>query len=263
MGQPLEQAVEQACDAAMSVDGQLRRWEARLLFMAGALPTAEGEVLEIGSYKGRSTVALTKGVLWSGQRRAVVCDPHAERYPPENKTAYEDFLATLAEHGISENVEHHRRPSAELAEDWDRPLRLLWVDGAHDYVDVKADADGYFPHLVPGAIVIFHDVGRGQHPGCTRVFMEDVLLSDAFGMCGMSGYAAWAHFVVNGGCQQYRGIKKKAYMFLAHNRVRQALDYPFRGITKLRYHRFRKGASSFEKWIRSHGGTPRSAPPGR
>ena len=57
MSNSVEEALRAGCDAAESVDGLIRREECRFLFLAGALPTAEGGVLEIGRHKGRSTDA--------------------------------------------------------------------------------------------------------------------------------------------------------------------------------------------------------------
>src|ERR1043165_9444701 len=46
--------------AAETVEGYLSQREMEFLALLGAVPTAEGEVLEIGSFKGKSTVILAK-----------------------------------------------------------------------------------------------------------------------------------------------------------------------------------------------------------
>ena len=239
-----------ACEAAASVEGLIRREECRFLFLAGALPTAEGEVLEIGSYKGRSTVALAKGAGWAGQGGIAQCDPFLADDEKSGRPVAEIFADTLSRHGLTGIVETHRMPSAELATAWRRPLRLLWIDGCHDYEAVKGDAAGFFPHLVPGAIVALHDVGRKRMPGPTRCFIDDVVLSDAFGMCGMCEYTGWAQFVGSGGIAAYAAEKSRVHRFLALRLARQLFGTTMGPLDRWRYRRLRR-ERSFEQWIRS------------
>jgi predicted O-methyltransferase YrrM len=246
-------AIDEECKAAISVKGLINKREVRLLFISAAIPTAQGEILEIGSFKGRSTTILAKGALWAAQNKIVACDyfpPPTNPNDPAVRPRYEIFIETLERNGISENVEIHRKFSAELAKDWNRPIRLLWIDGDHSYPGVKADVDGFFPHLVPGAIVALHDIGRSRLPGPTTCFMEDILMSDGFGMCGMCHYTGWAQFIGSGGLKKYRLEKRKAYRFLAARKLQQVLGTKMRPLMRWRYKRFRR-SGSFEKWVLS------------
>ena len=66
--------------------------------------------------------------------------------------------------------------SSEIAKTWNKPIHLLFIDGSHEYEDVLADFRNFYPHVIPGGIVAFHDVGRpvdGQavrHPGVFEVW---------------------------------------------------------------------------------------------
>jgi len=249
----LEEALNHAVGAAESVEGLIRTDEVRLLFLAAALPTAEGEVVEIGSFKGRSTVALAKGALWAGQHTVVACDPFTGPSPTDPEvdgSTHEEFAAALRRHGVAENVEVHRTLSGEMARDWSRPIRLLWIDGDHRYEGVKADVHGFFPHLAAGAVVAFHDVGCSAFPSVTGCFIEDVLLSDAFGMCGMCDCIGWAQFVGSGGIRKHRQAKSTVYRLVAARLARHVLGGKVGPITRWRYRRLRKGRG-FERWITS------------
>jgi len=57
------------------VDGHLARRECKFLFLLGACPTAPGAVLEIGSFKGKSTIVLAKAVQLAGDAKVVAVDP--------------------------------------------------------------------------------------------------------------------------------------------------------------------------------------------
>ena len=249
----IERAAREACECARSVGGKTRTEELRVLFLAAAVPMAEGEIVEIGSFTGRSTVALVKGALWSGQDRVVACDPFdrpSPTCPGAGRSIYEDFTANLAGLGLLDHVEVHREFSTAMAKGWDRPIRLLWIDGDHSPEGVKADVAGFFPHLVPGAVVAFHDVGSNRFPGPLVCFMEDVLLSDRFGECGMCYRTGWSQFLGSGGRQRHRRVKRKLYGLLSAFRSCDVFGVRMRGLTRLRYQLFRKGAR-FQKWILS------------
>jgi len=146
--------------------GYLSEREARFLMAAAALAPAQGKNLEIGSFKGRSTVGLAYVTRELGLGTVVAVDPHTS---PE------------------------RVYSHELAREWKDSIRFLWIDGDHTYEGAKADLDMFKPYLVDGAIVAMHDV-LGTFEGALRVFVEEVLDSDDFGPAGFSGSIGWAQY---------------------------------------------------------------------
>ena len=56
--------------------------------------------------------------------------------------------------------------------DFHRGIDFLFVDGWHEYQDVKRDCQAWLPKLKPGGIVVLHD--SGWAPGVRRVIDEDV-----------------------------------------------------------------------------------------
>ncbi|MBT5714353.1 class I SAM-dependent methyltransferase, partial [Candidatus Poribacteria bacterium] len=48
----------------------------------------------------------------------------------------------------------------------DRPVDVLFLDGAHSYAGVSADFDNYAPMVRPGGCVLFHDIAHpeGEEP---------------------------------------------------------------------------------------------------
>ena len=250
---PLKRAMEEVCRGALSIDGWVRKEELQFLFQAAALPTTQGEVLEIGSFRGRSAVVLAKAAKMAGQDRVFACDPFPPRPaadPSAEDTTYDDFIATLRDHKVTENVEVHRIASSELARIWDRPIRLLWIDGDHTYAGVKGDVDGFLSHLAPGAIIALHDVDHPDWPACGMCFLEDVLLSDRFGMCGICHSIGWAQFVGADGRRDHKQIKMTTYQLLGARRLRKILRVKLPVFTRWRERRFRKG-STFQEWISS------------
>ena len=163
-----------------------------------ACPTAGGEILEIGSFKGKSTVILAKAAALGGNGKVHAVDPMiapSETDPDlrGQASSFPDFQKNIEAQGVAANIEFHQNFSFELAKKWTKPLRLLWIDGDHTYKGTKLDFDGFGEHLTDGAIVAIHDVLH-EFDGGIRVFMEDVLLSPNFGACGFVGSIAWAQF---------------------------------------------------------------------
>ncbi|HEX9127971.1 MAG TPA: class I SAM-dependent methyltransferase [Gemmatimonadaceae bacterium] len=165
---------------------------------AAALAPARGKNLEIGSFKGRSTVGIAYVTRELGLGPVVAVDPHTSPATTDpdlrgKTTSYEDFVTNLRTAGVLKDVEIKRTYSHELASEWRDPIRFLWIDGDHTYEGAKADIDMFKPHLADGAIVAMHDV-LGTFEGALRVFVEEILESDDFGPAGFSGSIGWAQY---------------------------------------------------------------------
>jgi hypothetical protein len=210
---------------AGSVEGFLTAKEMEFLALLGACPTAEGEVLEIGSFKGKSTVILARAAALVGDWGIVAVDPlcPSGSFTMVDCPWEDEFCANLDRCGVAGLVEFHKAFSTELAKTWDRPLRLLWVDGDHSYEGAKTDLDIFSPHLSPGAIVAFHDMLKPL-PGPLLAFANDVLSSRLFGAAGVCGSIGWA---------QYSGDPAAARR---HSRARHRLRHRLRRLARYAEH---------------------------
>ena len=180
--------------------GYLSEREARFVMAAAALSPAQGKNLEIGSFKGRSTVGIAYVTRELGLGKVAAVDPHTSPASTDpdlrgrgQTTSYDDFVANLQAAGVLDRVEIKRAYSYDLAREWKEPIRFLWIDGDHTYEGAKADLDMFKPFLADGAIVAMHDV-LGTFEGALRVFVEEVLDSDDFGPAGFSGSIGWAQY---------------------------------------------------------------------
>jgi Methyltransferase domain len=142
-------------------EGWLTEPQAQRLSAAGARPRPEGAVVEIGSFRGRSTVVLARA---AGE--VVAIDPHAggDRGPQEiapdaarGDADFEAFTASLAAAGVAERVRHVRKPSVEAHGDVDGAVSLLFVDGAHRFRPARADLVGWGGRVAPGGTMLVHD----------------------------------------------------------------------------------------------------------
>ncbi len=196
----LDSVLDQAWRAAEPIPGFLGEAEARLLGTIAACTPRAGAIVEIGSFKGKSTVMLGKVAAHYDFGPVIAIDPHnfnnaeleAHRTGP-GASSYDDFLRNLEISAVRDRIEVHRAYSTDLAPAWTRPISFLWIDGDHSYRGASADFHGFAPHLVPGGVVAFHDALH-QFAGPIRVFVEDVLRSDRFGAAGFVQSIAWAQF---------------------------------------------------------------------
>ena len=234
--------------SAERIEGWITRRELEFLVMVGACPTADGELLEIGSYLGRSTVALAKAAHLAGEAGIVAVDPQLQRGIRAR------FDANLAQAGVARLVEFHESMSWDLGESWHRPLRALWIDGCHQYKSVKRDLATFLPHLADGAIVAMHDV-LNHFDGSIRVFLEDVLLSDHFAAAGICGSIGWAQYHCDQAAgQANRSAKLRLYRALSPLVPIVAFDHKPRGVEAIKYRLLRsripRGAPKPETWVK-------------
>ncbi|HMD40275.1 MAG TPA: class I SAM-dependent methyltransferase [Candidatus Acidoferrum sp.] len=194
----LETVLNDAWEETQRVPGHLTENEARFLGLLAACVPGKGAIVEIGSFKGRSTVMLAKVASHYGHGPVVAIDPHnsdillkTEDHPEDS--SYRDFLGNIRAARVSNQVEPHLARSMDVARSWERPIRVLWIDGDHSLEGAKGDLDGFLPHVEPEGVVAFHDA-LNVFPGPIRVFVEDVLGSDRFGAAGFVHSIAWAQY---------------------------------------------------------------------
>ena len=193
-----ETVTSAAWEKARNVEGYIGDREFRALCMLAAAAPAGGVTVEIGSFKGKSTIGVASIASAFHLGDVVSIDPHnapCETDPDlsESGTSFDDFEAALIQAGVRDRVEAHRAPSREIAMGWNRPIRLLWIDGDHTYKGAKLDFDLFAPFLIDGAIVAIHDTLH-EFEGPIRVFVEDILRSDQFGPAGLLHTIGWAQY---------------------------------------------------------------------
>jgi MMP 1-O-methyltransferase len=150
------------------VGGWLTGKEGRLLYTLARRCTGRGVIVEIGSWKGKSTIWLASGSRRGAGATVYAIDPHtAESDNLATQSAvptFAEFTDNIRRAGIADLVVPLVMTSADAAGDFDRPVELLFIDGAHDYASVALDFELWFPKLLDGGTIAFHDTVAWEGP---------------------------------------------------------------------------------------------------
>lgn len=162
-------------DKAMRCEGQTTRSECGVLATLAARVPAGQVIVEIGSYRGRSTVALALGSVTGNGVRVYAIDPHevfvgakGGQFGPKDMAA---LYKNIVRFDLGEIVAVVCTGAYEAALGWWRGRNVgLWLhDGDHRYAAVYRDLTGWLQYIAENGRVVFHD---STYPGMARLLNE-------------------------------------------------------------------------------------------
>lgn len=177
------------------VEGWLTHEQARRLHDAAAAVPPRGRIVEIGSFHGRSTIALASAAPEGVE--VVAIDPHAgtDRGPQEIETSaatgeadHERFLANLDRAGVRARVRHVRALSQDALREVQGEIDVLYVDGAHRYRPARDDIVRWGARVRPGGTMLIHD--SFSSIGVTAAILRHLLWSRDFAYVGRTASLA-------------------------------------------------------------------------
>jgi predicted O-methyltransferase YrrM len=168
------------------VPGMFSEDETRLLYRTVREAPGPGDIAEIGSWMGRTSVIMGMAlrdaatpdcVIWAIDHH-VGSEEHAS-YIEKNGSTLDRFRRNIANAGLEDRIQELVMKSGEasqvLAERGVR-LRMTFIDGAHDEDSVREDIGYMLPLMTPGGIVAFHDCSEGEDgfPGVWRAIQSEL-----------------------------------------------------------------------------------------
>lgn len=146
------------------IEGWSYRQDLALLYLLARHVPGDGVILEIGSYKAMSTIALAYGARHGGHELVHTVDPHTgdrqalEWSGAEEIRSEEDFKRNIREAGVEDTVVGYTMTSNQLAERWPgERIRVLFIDGWHGYDAVTDDIRNWAPLVTPTGVVVVDD----------------------------------------------------------------------------------------------------------
>lgn len=130
-----------------------------------------GDVIEIGSWEGRSTIALANAChpavvhavdTWQGSPGEISADLAQDR------DVFEQFAANIDRYTAG-NVEAHRMGWREFFAERRDPVRFCFIDATHTFEEVDENIAAVLPLMVAGGVVCGDDV---HHPPVQQAVLK-------------------------------------------------------------------------------------------
>jgi hypothetical protein len=176
--------ISQLYQVVENIEGWLTYVEqTALLHLPTLVDHLDGEIIEIGSYKGKSTTALALGSKWISKRKRPIyaIDPFIPNGEYQDQY-FNDFQQNILRSQIVNYVIPIREYSQEAIHVCPMRIAALFVDGNQSYTNINKDIELYAPRIVKGGMIAFHDytiyqdVKRAVNELCDR--KEFVLVCD-------------------------------------------------------------------------------------
>jgi len=133
-----------------------------------------GNLVEIGSFKGKSSCCIATAII--GQNKHLYCIDPFTRQPTEEYSdpiweySIDDFNNNLKKCQVSDYVTPIKGFSQNIGKSWDKPISLIFVDGARTFEQAKDDIDNFMKWLIPNGIMLVHDVDGSPNSPWSGVY---------------------------------------------------------------------------------------------
>ncbi|NWF75121.1 MAG: class I SAM-dependent methyltransferase, partial [Nitrospirae bacterium] len=160
----------------LSIPGLLAPGQEEFLFNKVNSLQDDAIIVEIGSYKGRSTVAM--GYACKGTKRRIYCidtwDGNETDFQERN--FYDVWQENIRKNGIEKHVTPLKGNSHYILSRWDeltngKMIDFIFIDGSHRFLDVLKDFEMTYPFIKKGGLIAFHDVVHSW-PGPERLWND-------------------------------------------------------------------------------------------
>ena len=147
--------------ATKNVGGWLTEAEGLFLYDTARKIKTGNAIVEVGSWKGKSTICLGNGSRDGNKIKIFAVDPHigsSEHHKMLGKVdTFKEFKQNINRAGIAEFVEPIRDTSKNATKNFNQRIEFAFIDGAHEYSFVRLDFKLWFPKVMNDGVLAFHD----------------------------------------------------------------------------------------------------------
>lgn len=187
----------------MTSSMEIRDEEGLLLYDLARKCRGRGVIVEIGSWKGKSTIFLAQGSKMGNKTKVYAIDPH-------RRCTFPEFQENIRQAKVDDIVTPLVMTSKAAAQNFQQPVELIFIDGSHEYDLVKLDFDLWFPKLVEGGIMVFHDTLL--YPGPRRIVRKFLFNSRQFKNIGLVCALVFGREVRNNSLMDV--LRNQCFLFL-------------------------------------------------
>ncbi len=112
-----------------TVDGWLSPSECKFLNGIAPYIPDSGAIVEIGSWKGRSTLCLGLAIKGKRKNSIISIDPHQWSDSSSKSSTYDDFQNNIKRFSLEQDIQSIKKKSVEAVKYWKKPIAFLFVDG--------------------------------------------------------------------------------------------------------------------------------------
>lgn len=152
------------------IDGYLWPAEGIALYNLARINKDLGAIVELGGFVGRSAVCLAQGSKNINGGKVYSIDVFEERDTDVQNNFLPVFKNNIKKYHLEKYIEPVKGSFRDIAKDWNKPIRLLFIDGEHSEKELKKDFILWERSVSPGGIIVFHD--SLISPGLTKIISE-------------------------------------------------------------------------------------------
>lgn len=170
-----------------SIQGMTTKESGKFLFSLCYMQELNGDVVEVGSWQGKSASYLARATKESKNGDFYAIDHFKgnkgkeDLYSTgkENYSSKEAFTDNMEKIGLTKYVHLLDMKNTDASEKLQKnKIRFLFIDGDHTRKGVEKDIELFFPMLTKGSIVVFDDYFNG-FPGLVQA-IEKLLQDNDF-----------------------------------------------------------------------------------
>ena len=167
--------------AVEAIEGYMISGQEEFLFQKVKSLAEDAVIVEIGSFKGRSTVAM--GYACIGTQRKIYCIDTWDGNDSDfsEREFFDIWQQNLQRNHLEEYLVPLQNYPHEILRQWNeltenKEIDFIFIDGSHQYLDVLKDFELSFSLVKDGGWIAFHDVIY-TWPGPERVWHDIAKLS--------------------------------------------------------------------------------------